>query len=92
VQIGPADSAAGYLDYGVAIILNLRIGNCIAANVGSAMPNQRSHKESPIIKSKIFRSRLGAKPVINAGEFPLCLRLAPIVHLADTQHLFDGRS
>src|SRR3954470_15722859 len=47
VQVGAADGAACDLNDRVARILNLRIGDGVAANVFLAVPNQRLHLCSP---------------------------------------------
>src|SRR5690349_17458152 len=47
MQIRAANSTARHFDYSVAVTLDPRIGNRIAANITGPMPNEGSHWKSP---------------------------------------------
>ena len=47
VQVRTADGASGDLDNGVARMLNLGVGNFLAADVTLAVPRQRFHINAP---------------------------------------------
>jgi hypothetical protein len=63
MQVRAADRAAGDLDDRVALVLDTRIGNRVAPDIGRAVPDQSFHIEHSLLRTNVPHPDRGGRSV-----------------------------